>query len=188
METRRHALKSLFLSLLRRMLYLGSKRQTFTYLLLFACISLSMSCQAQTLRYFDVHTFGNLAKLTPKHYVLLPRQPGNECNLYDIKNPTELNKELKKHLRTVFPPSDTSLVPLLDSIEYKGLFRKDLKIYYCEYYVALNALPHAQKIEDKLFQFFGATQTINLNDYLKIDSTCFEQSHFAISKLGKIFK
>lgn len=177
-----------FLSLLRHTLHSRGKGQIFSYLLLFASISLNMSCQAQTFRYFDVHTSGNLAKLTPKNYILLPRRPGNEYNLYHIQNPTELKKELKKRLRTVFPPSDTSLVQLLDSIEYKSLFRKDLKIYYCEYYVALNALPHVQRIEDKLFQFFRATQTINLNDFLRIDSTHFEQSNLSISKLGKIFK
>lgn len=188
MKTSLYSLKSPLLELMKQTLPSKDKGRTFSYLLLFACISLSISCQAQAFRYFDVQTSGGLVTLTPKNYVLLPRQPGNEYNLYDIKNPIELKNELKKCLQIVFSPSDTSLIPLLDSIEYKSLFRKDLKIYYCEYYVPLKALPHVQRIEDKLFQFFQETQTINLNNYIKIDSVYFEQSNLSISKLGKIFK
>lgn len=188
METRRHTLKSLFLSLLRRMLYLGTKRQTFTYLLLFACISLSMSCQTQTFRYFDVETSRNLAILTPKNHPLLPIRPANEYNMYGIKNQTKLTNEYKKRLRAVFPHPDTTLIQLLDSIDYKSVFRNDLKIYYCEYKFSPENIPSVQKIEDKLFRFFQETQTINLSNYIRIDSTYFEQSNYSFAKLGILLK
>lgn len=173
---------------MKRTLYLGSKGQIFLYFLLFISISLSMSCQAQTFRYFDVETSRNLAVLTPKNYVLLPVKPANEYNMYGIKNQDALVNEYKKRLQAVFPHPDTTLIHLLDSITYKSVFRKNLKIYYCLYKFSPEALPRVQKIEDKLFQFFQETQAINLSDYIRIDSVYFEESNFSFTKLGMLFK
>lgn len=188
MEISKYLLTSHFLSLIRRTLHLGDKGQTFSYFLLFISISLSMSCQAQTFRYFDVETSRNLAILTPKNHPLLPIRPANEYNMYGIKNQTKLTNEYKKRLRAVFPHPDTTLIQLLDSIDYKSVFRNDLKIYYCEYKFSPENIPSVQKIEDKLFRFFQETQTINLSNYIRIDSTYFEQSNYSFAKLGILLK
>lgn len=188
MKSSGHALKSHFLSLLKRMLHVGDKGQTFSYFLLFISINLSMSCQAQTFHYFDVDTLKYTAILTPRNYNLIPSRPANDYNLYGIKNQTGLTNEYKKRLQAVFPNPDTALIQLLDSIEYKSVFRKNLRIYYCHYQVPIKALVRVQEIEDKLFQFFQETQTINLGDYIRVDSVRFEESNYSFAKLGLLFK
>lgn len=188
MKTSRHALKSHFLSILKQTLHLGDKGQIFCYFLLFISINLSMSCQAQTFHYFDVDTLKYTAILTPRNYNLIPFRPANDYNLYGIKNQTGLTNEYKKRLQAVFPNPDTALIQLLDSIAYKSVFRKNLRIYYCHYRVPIKALVRIQEIEDKLFQFFQETQTINLGDYIRIDSVRFEESNYSFAKLGLLFK
>lgn len=162
--------------------------KTIHSILIIICLALSAQSNAQTFRYFDVQTLKHTALLIPKNHVLLPIQPRNEYNMYGIKNQTGLTSEYKKCLQVVFPNPDTSLIQLLDSIEYKSVFRNNLKIYYCHYRVPLKALPRVQEIEDKLFQFFQETQTINLSDYLRIDSVRFEQSNYSFAKLGMLLK
>lgn len=162
--------------------------KTFGYILISICLILGVQSNAQIFHYFDVHTLKNLVILTPKKHPLLPIRPANEYNLYGIKNKTELTNEYKKRLQAIFPHPDAALIQLLDSIDYKSVFRNDLKIYYCEYKFSPENTPNVQKIEDKLFLFFQETQTINLNNYIRIDSTYFEQSNYSFAKLGMLLK
>lgn len=162
--------------------------KAYCYFLILLCMGLHLRGPAQTFRYFDVEPLKYTVLLIPKNHVLLPIQPRNEYNMYGIKNQTGLTNEYKKRLQAVFPNPDQSLIQLLDSIEYKSIFRKNLKIYYCHYRVPIEALPRVQRIEDKLFQFFQETKTINLSDYLRIDSTRFEQSNYSFAKLGMLLK
>lgn len=160
----------------------------FDSILIIICLMFGVQSSAQTFRYFDVEISSNLAVLTPKNHVLLPVQSANEYNMYGIKNQTELVNEYKKRLQDVFPNPDTTLIHLLDSIAYKSVFRNNLKIYYCLYKFSPEVLPRVQKIEDKLFQFFQETQTINLSNYIRVDSAYFEESNFSFTKLGMLFK
>lgn len=112
---------------------------------------LHLRCPAQTFRYFNVQTLKYTALLVPKNHVLLPIQPRNEYTMYGIKNQIRLKNEYKKRLKAVFAHPDISLIQLLDSIDYKSVFRKKLKIYYSHYRVPIEALPRVQEIEDKLF-------------------------------------
>lgn len=188
MPTSRYSLKIYFLYHMRQTLHLGSKRHIFLYSLLFVSISLSISGQQQTFRYFDVKTLKNLVILTPKNITYQPARPANEFNLYSIKNQEELNNQFRKSLRTVFPQPDTSLIQLFDSIAYKGIFRKELKIYYCEYKFSPENLPSVHKIENKLYQFFVETQKMDLSPCLYIDTLHFEQSNCGIYRLSSLFK
>lgn len=162
--------------------------KTFGSILIILCLVLGIQSNAQTFTYFDVQTLRNLVILTPKNHPLLPIRPANEYNMYGIKNQTGLRNEYRKRLQVVFPQPDTTIIHLLDSIDYKSVFRNDLKIYYCEYKFSPENIASVQKIEDKLFQFFQETQTINLSDYLRIDSTRFEQSNYSFAKLGWLLK
>lgn len=188
MKSNRYAFKSLFLSIRKETLHLGDKEQMFSYFLLFICTSLSMSGQEQTFRYFDIQTLKNLVILTPKNITYQPARPANEFNLYSIKNQEELNNQFRKSLRAVFPQPDTSLIQLFDSIAYKGIFRKELKIYYCEYKFSPENLQSVHKIEDKLHQFFVETQKMDLSPCLYIDTLHFEQSNCGIYRLSSLFK
>lgn len=162
--------------------------KTFHSILIIICLVFSAQSNAQTFRYFDVEPLKYTAILRPKNYVHIPFRPANDYNLYGIKNKTGLTNEYKKRLQAVFPNPDTALIHLLDSIEYKSVFRKNLRIYYCHYRVPIKALVRVQEIEDKLFQFFQETQTINLGDYIRIDSVRFEESNYSFAKLGLLFK
>lgn len=162
--------------------------KTLNFFLILFCIGLTMKCQSQTFKYFDVLNLKSIAILTPKNHVLLPIRPANEFNVYGIKDQTALNNQFEKHLRSVFPAPDSALIQLLDSVTYKSVFRKDLKIYYCEYQVPPKVLPSIQKMEDKLFQFFLETQKIDLAPYISIDTLRFEQSNCTQFKLSRWLK
>lgn len=162
--------------------------KTFRYFLILLCIGMTLKCQSQTFKYFDVLKLKNIAILTPKNHVLLPIRQANPFNTYGIKNPDALNKEFKKVLQTIFPSPDSTLIQLLDSVAYKSIFRNDLKIYYCEYQLPPKALPSVQAIEDKLFRFFQETQKIDLRPYISIDTVRFEQSNCAQLKMSRWLK
>lgn len=108
--------------------------------------------------------------------------------MYSIKNQQELDNQFKRRLYKVLPIPDSTFLQLLDSITYKGIFRKELKIYCCEFHTHLENLPSVQKVEDKLFRFFLETQKIDLNSYLVIDTARFEQSNYSIYKMSHWLK